>query len=413
MERKRVVITGLGTVNPLANNVRLTWDKALSGQSGIDYITHFDVSDYKTKIAGEVRNLDYSQILDPKEAKRMDNFCIYGMCAGDEAIRDSGLNLDQEDPTRIGIIIGTGMGGIATFEEQLKTLFQKGPSRVSPFFIPMLIPDILPGQLAIRYGLKGDNYTITSACASSAHALSEAYWTIATGRQTIIISGGAEATISPTALAGFNSMRAISVQNDNPATASKPFDLNRDGFVMSEGSAILVLEELEHARSRNAKIYAEFIGFGFSCDAYHITAPDMAGAVIVMKKALDMAGIQPEQIGHINAHGTSTPPNDKSESQAIKQVFGEHAYRIKVCSTKSMTGHMLGAAGAVEAILTSLSLQHQIILPTINYQTPDPDCDLDYNPHHTSPLQFDYALSNSFGFGGHNCSIILKRYHAE
>lgn len=413
MELKRVVITGLGTVNPLANDVRQTWEKALAGCSGIDYITQFDTTDHKTKIGGEVRNLDYSQVLDSKEAKRMDNFCLYGMCAGDEAIRDSNLELNQEDTNQIGIIIGTGMGGIATFEDQVKALIQKGPSRISPFFIPMLIPDILPGHIAIKYGIKGDNYTITSACASSAHALSESYWTIATGRQIIVISGGAEATITPSALAGFNSMRALSLQNDTPQSASKPFDLNRDGFVMSEGSAILIMEELEHARARGAKIYAEFSGFGYSCDAYHITSPNPSGAASVMKKALLSAGIQPDQIGHINAHGTSTLPNDKSETQAIKEVFGDHAGKIKICSTKSMTGHLLGATGAMEALLTCLSLQNQIILPTINYQTPDPECDLDYNPNHATQLPFNYGLSNSFGFGGHNCSIILKRYYAD
>jgi len=413
MERKRVVITGLGTVNPLGNNLKETWDAALNGKSGIDLITKFDTTNFETKIAGEVKNLDYSDVLSKKEAKRMDLFTIFGMYAAAEAVNDAGIDFSLLDnPFDAGVIIGVGMGGIQTFEDQLEVLKTKGPRRVSPFFVPMLIPDILPGHIAIKYGIKGDNYTTTSACASSGHAIVNAYWSIATGKQKVIITGGAEAAITQLALAGFNSSKALSTRNDAPHEASRPFDKDRDGFIMAEGAAILILEELEFAKKRGAKIYAEIAGFGISGDAYHITAPDPEGkgAVAAMEKAIKMAGIPKEEVTHINAHGTSTPFNDKFETLAIKKVFGEHAYKIKVCSTKSMTGHLLGAAGAIEALFTTLALKEQVIPPTTNYTTPDPECDLDYNPNKTSEFNFKYALSNSFGFGGHNASILFKKF---
>ncbi len=412
MERQRVVITGLGTVNPLDNNVVSTWEKALKGESGIGLITRFDPSNFKTRFAGEVKGLDVSLYIEPKAAKRMDPFTVFGVCAAEQAISDAGIDFSQFTPEDIGVIMGVGMGGILTFEDQHSALINKGPGRVSPFFVPMLIPDIVCGHIAMRHNLKGDNYSISSACASSAHAIGESYWSIATGRQRMIITGGAEAAVAPMALAGFNSAQALSTRNDDYQHASRPFDLNRDGFIMAEGSAIIVLEELSSALKRGAKIYAEIVGMGYSCDAFHITSPDPEGkgAILAMQKALKSAGLEPHQIGHINAHGTSTELNDKTETGAIKQVFGDHAYQLVVCSTKSMTGHLLGSAGAIETLFLAKSLQEQVIPPTINYQTPDPSCDLNYNPNQASSLSFEYGLTNSFGFGGHNCSLILKRY---
>ncbi|TCW38719.1 3-oxoacyl-[acyl-carrier-protein] synthase II [Thermohydrogenium kirishiense] len=407
----RVVITGIGAITPIGNSIDELWDSLINGRSGIDKVTRFDVSSYPTKLAAEVKDFEPTEYIDKKEAKRMDRFTQFALASAKMALIDSGLDLEKEDLDRIGVIYGSGIGGIETLENQQNILKEKGPGRVSPFFVPMMIADMAAGLISITFGLKGHNETIVNACASSTNAIGDAFKVIERGDADVIVTGGSEAAITPLAIAGFCSMKAMST-NDDPKTACRPFDANRDGFIMGEGSATLILESLEHAIKRGAKIYCEIVGYGATADAYHITAPapEGAGAARAMKLALKDAGIVPEDIDYINAHGTSTEYNDKYETMAIKNVFGQHAYKLKVSSTKSMTGHMLGASGAVEAVATILAIKNGIVPPTINYETPDPECDLDYVPNKALEMEINYALSNSFGFGGHNATLVFKKY---
>ena len=409
---KRVVVTGIGAVTCLGTGNRNFWEAIKEGKSGISKITRFDVSEFPTKIAGELRNFQPEQYIDKKEARRMDRYTQYAVVAAKMAMTDSGLNIEKIDCDRMGVIFGTGIGGIETLEEQNKTLLEKGPARISPFLIPMMIANMAAGQIAIEIGAKGINETVVTACASSTNSVGDAFKAIQRGDADVIITGGSEAPITPLSFAGFCSLKAMSRTNDQPELASRPFDTERDGFVMSEGGAILILEEYEHALKRGAKIVAEIVGYGATADAYHITAPlpGGEGATRAMQLALKSADILPEKIGYINAHGTSTAMNDKAETAAVKNVFGEHAYKLPVSSTKSMIGHMMGASGAIEAIICALSLQEGYIPPTINYNMPDPDCDLDYVPNQGRKANFNYAMSNSFGFGGHNATLILKKY---
>jgi len=409
---KRVVVTGIGLVTPVGNDVKTSWENLKGGKSGIDIIKGFDTTKYPTKIGAEVKDFTLDNF-HPKNLRRMDKFVQFALKAAIEAIQDSGILLSEEEKERTGVIIGAGIGGLRVIEEQHKILLESGPSRVSPFLIPMLIPDIAAGQVAIHFGLKGVNFATVSACASGAHALGVALNLLRNGVTDIAIAGGTESCITPLGLAGFCSMKALSTRNDAPEKASRPFDRERDGFVMGEGAGIVVLETIEHAIARNApKIYAEFIGAGMSCDAYHITAPDPdgKGAFLSMKYALENAGIKPEDIDYINAHGTSTPLNDKSETNAIKKLLGEKAYETPVSSIKSMIGHLLGASGAVEFIATALTIKEGVIPPTINYEYPDPECDLDYVPNKTRKKDVKVAISNSFGFGGHNITLALKKF---
>lgn len=407
----RVVITGIGAITPIGNSIDELWDSLINGRSGIDKVTRFDVSSYPTKLAAEVKDFEPTEYIDKKEAKRMDRFTQFALASAKMALIDSGLDLEKEDLDRIGVIYGSGIGGIETLENQQNILKEKGPGRVSPFFVPMMIADMAAGLISITFGLKGHNETIVNACASSTNAIGDAFKVIERGDADVIVTGGSEAAITPLAIAGFCSMKAMST-NDDPKTACRPFDANRDGFIMGEGSATLILESLEHALNRGAHIYGEIVGYGATADAYHITAPapEGAGAARAMKLALKDADIIPEDIDYINAHGTSTEYNDKYETMAIKNVFGQHAYKLKVSSTKSMTGHMLGASGAVEAVATVLAIKNGIVPPTINYETPDPECDLDYVPNKALEMEINYALSNSFGFGGHNATLVFKKY---
>jgi len=410
--RRRVVVTGMGVVSPLGKIVKEFWEALLSAKNGIKLIDRFDVSQFPTKIAGLIDDFHPEERIDPKELKRMDLVTQYALYATYEAILDAGLSEGKFDPYRAGVIFSSGIGGIKTLEEEVIKLKEQGPRRVSPFLVPMMIVDITPGHISMRYGFKGPNYSVVSACASSAHAIGDAYRLIKYGDADIVISGGAEAPITPIGLAGFCSMRALSTRNDEPEKASRPFDKERDGFVMAEGAGAVVLEELEHALKRGAKIYAEVVGYGATADAYHITAPhpEGEGAVNSMRLAIEEAGISPEEVSYINAHGTSTQLNDAAETKAIKKLFGEYAYKIPVSSTKSMTGHLLGAAGAVEFIATVMSVYTDKVHPTRNYEFPDPECDLDYVPGTYRELTVNYALSNSFGFGGHNASLLVKKY---
>lgn len=407
--RRRVVITGLGALTPLGNDVASTWETCIAGKSGVARITLFDPSPFVTQFAAEVKGFDPEAHLGRKEARRMDRFTQFAVVASRQALEDARLDLEHEDRTRIGVIIGSGIGGIGTITATVDLMRERGPSRVSPFFVPMMLPDTAPGQVAILFGLKGPNMCVTSACASSANAIGEATEIIRRGAADMILAGGAEAGIVPVALAGFNVMGAVSTRNDAPERASRPFDAQRDGFVMGEGAAILVLEELEHAKARGAHIYAEVLGYGASADAFHITAPDETGdgAVRSMRLALEDAGLGPEAVDYINAHGTSTILNDKTETRAIKTVFGERAYDIPISSTKSMHGHLLGAAGAVEALICVKALENGILPPTINYEYPDPECDLDYIPNVARRVPVRVVMSNSFGFGGHNASLVF------
>lgn len=411
---RRVVITGTGLITAVGNDVQKTWTSLLDGRSGVDTISSFDASDYPVRFAGEVRDFEPGDYIDRKEIRRTDRYSQLAIGAAVQAMREAGLdeNPGAVDPDLFGVIIGSGIGGIATFEEQHGRFVERGPDRVSPFFVPMFIADIAAGLVSIRYGLRGPNYATVSACASGAHAIGAAYRSIVTGESVAMVAGGTEASVTPMTVAGFAAMKALSERNDSPATASRPFDRTRDGFVLGEGAGIVVLEELEHALQRGAPIIAEIVGFGQTADAYHITAPAEggAGAVRAMRAAIRSAGIEPEQVGYINAHGTSTPANDKNETAAIKSVFGDHARNLIVGSTKSMTGHTLGAAGGVEAVITALVCQNGIIPPTINYTEPDPDCDLDYATSGAVERQVDVALSNSFGFGGHNVSLAIRRW---
>ncbi len=409
--KRRVVVTGIGAVTPLGNNVKDSWEALIKGVSGVDYITRFDASDFGCRIAAEVKNFDGSLYFDKKELRRTDLFLQYAISASVEAIKDSGLDLDSEDKTRIGVLIGSGIGGLITIEENARALFEKGPRRISPFFIPMAIVNMASSMVSIRFGIKGPQSAVCTACATGSNAIGDAFKIIQRGDADVMITGGAEAAICPLGIAGFSVMRALSTRNDDPKRASRPFDRERDGFVMGEGAGILVLEEYERAKRRGAKIYAEIIGYGMSGDAFHITMPDEdgEGAALCMKAALKDAGISPEEVDYINAHGTSTPLNDKTETLAIKRVFGEHAYKLAISSNKSMIGHLLGAAGAVEAIFTILTIKEGIIPPTINYEYPDPDCDLDYVPNVARKADVRVALSNSFGFGGVNATLVFRK----
>ena len=403
----------MGAITPLGLTVEELWQNLLAGKSGAGLITYFDASDYDTKFACEVKGFDAMKHMDRKLAQRTDLFTQYALYAAESALNDSGLKLETEDRERIGVVVGSGIGGMWTYHRQMETLWEtKGPHRISPFFIPMMISDIAPGRISMRYGLKGPNYATTSACATSSHAVGDAFMLIQRGDADIMVTGGAEAAICPMGIGGFNAMKALSVRNDAPEKASRPFDVNRDGFVMGEGSGILVLEELGHAIRRGARIYAEMGGIGFTADAHHITepAPGGEGAVRSMKQAISDSGLSPNDVDYINTHGTSTTVGDKNETAAIKTVFGERARSMAVNSTKSMIGHLLGAAGAVEAIATIKSICDSKVHPTINYETPDPECDLNYIPNTAREWSVNVAISNTFGFGGHNASLLFKKY---
>ncbi len=407
----RAVVTGLGVISPIGNSVEEAWGNMLAGKSGVGLVTRFDTANYTTKIAGEVRNFDPAAFIDKKELRRMDLAEQYALVASELAIQDSGLDLTQVDLERAGVVIGSGIGGITTFEQQHSTLVTSGPGRVSPFFIPMMIIDMCAGMVSMRFGFKGPNYATVSACASSAHAIADAFRCVQRGEADIMIAGGAEATITPTSMAGFCQARAMSTRNDEPEKASRPFDKGRDGFVMGEGSAILIIESLEHAQKRGARIYGEIMGAGMTADAYHMTAPhpDGDGAGRAMKIAIKDAGLTPEQISYINTHGTATDLGDIAETRAIKSVLGEHAYRTPCNSTKSLAGHLLGAAGAIELVACLKSIETGWLHPTINLDEPDPECDLDYVPNQKRKHDVHYAVSNSFGFGGHNVSLIAGK----
>jgi 3-oxoacyl-[acyl-carrier-protein] synthase II len=409
---RRVVITGLGAVTPVGNTVEESWENLKAGRSGIATITRFDTSELETKFAGEVKNFDAKELFGAKEARRLDRYTHFAMEATRQAIEESGLLDNGTDRSRVGLVIGSCVGGIDAVMSQYDVLQQKGPSRVSPFAITMILPDTAAARVAIEYDLTGPNMSVATACATGNNSLGEAFEIIRRGSADAMIAGGADAAVNPLIISGFNVMKALSVNNDNPAAACRPFDLNRDGFVMSEGSVVLVLEELEHAKKRGAKILAEFIGYGTSVDANHLAAPEEngTGAVASMRRAIEQAGIAFNQIGYINAHGTGTRLNDKIETGAIKEVLGEHAYDTIISSTKSMTGHLYGAAGAIEAMVCVKVLTDGIIPPTINYDTPDPECDLDYTPNTARRADVAVALSNSFGLGGRNATIILKKY---
>lgn len=411
--RKRVVITGLGCVSPLGNDVATLWDNILAGRSGVGMITHYDTSQFKVKIGAEVKDFDGTALFGVRDARRMDRFAQFGLAAAIQAVSNSGLEITESNRDRIGVVLGTGIGGMNTLYEQMEVFFKRGPDRVSPFLVPMMLPDTAAGMVAIHLGVRGPNMAVVSACASGTNAVGEATEIIRRGSADVILSGGAEAVIVPIAMAGLGVMNALSTCNDEPERASRPFDKDRTGFVMGEGAAILVLESLDHARARGAQIWGEIKGYGSSNDAYHISAPaeNGAGAALCMQSALNDAELSVNDIDYINAHGTSTQLNDKSETAAIKTIFGKQAYNIPVSSTKSMTGHLLGAAGALEALICVKTLQDSILPPTINYETPDPECDLDYVPNRARPAQVQHIMSNSFGFGGHNASIIISRYN--
>jgi 3-oxoacyl-[acyl-carrier-protein] synthase II len=410
--RRRVVITGLGCISPLGNDEATLWENIISGKSGVGMITHYDTSAFKVKIGAEVKDFDASAMFGMREARRMDRFTQFGLAAALQAAEKSGLIISESNRDRIGVVTGTGIGGMTTLFEQAKVFFDRGPDRVSPFLVPMMLPDTAPGMIALQLGVRGPNMAVVSACASGTNALGEATEMIRRGSADVILSGGAEAVIVPIAMAGLTIMTALSTSNELPEKASRPFDLNRNGFVMGEGAAVLVLESLEYALERGANILGEINGYGNTNDAFHISAPaeNGAGAVLCMQRALDDAKLTKMDIGYINAHGTSTQLNDKSETAAIKTVFEEQAYKIPVSSTKSMTGHLLGAAGALEALICVKVLKESILPPTINYETPDPECDLDYIPNHARKVSVQHIMSNSFGFGGHNASIIISQY---
>ncbi|NLZ54577.1 MAG: beta-ketoacyl-ACP synthase II [Thermoanaerobacteraceae bacterium] len=412
MENKRVVVTGMGVISPVGTGLNKFWDSLINGKSGIGKITRFDTHDMPTKIAGEVRDFNPENYIEKKDLKRLDRFTQFAISATKMALEDSGLDLSTVDKTRVGVILGSGIGGTTTWEEQHKTLLTKGFKRISPFFIPMMIVNMASGQVSIAFEFKGPNFTVVTACASGTNAIGEAFRILQRGDADIIISGGTEAPITELSLAGFSSMKALSTRNDEPSCASRPFDSERDGFVMGEGAGIIVMETLDSALKRNAKIYGEIIGYGSTSDAYHLTqpAPEGEGAARAMKAAISDADILPDEVDYINAHGTSTPLNDKFETLAIKHTFGEHAYKLAVSSTKSMTGHLLGAAGAVEIIASLLTIHNDEIPPTINYENKDPECDLNYVPNIAIKQTVNVALSNSMGFGGHNACIIVKKY---
>ncbi|HEX5718219.1 MAG TPA: beta-ketoacyl-ACP synthase II [Thermoanaerobaculia bacterium] len=410
--RRRVVVTGVGLVSPLGVGTAENWRALMEGKSGIGPITRFDASEYPARIAGEVKGFDPLDYSEKKEVKKSDTFIHFALAATQFAMEDSGLVIDESEADRIGVVIGSGIGGLPLIESMDHILLEKGPSRVSPFFIPGLIVNMAAGQVSIRYNARGPNTSPATACTTGLHAIGDAFRFIQHDDADVMIAGGAEAVITPLGMAGFCAMRALSQRNDEPEKASRPWDVHRDGFVMAEGSGIVILEELEHAKGRGASIYAEVVGYGMSADAYHISAPhpEGHGAVRVMQAALKDAGLQPEQIGYINAHGTSTPLGDLSEVRAVKKAFGDHAYKLAMSSTKSATGHLLGAAGGLEAGILALAMRHQIIPPTLNLDEPGEGCDLDFVPHHPRKVDLEYALTNSFGFGGTNGAVILKRF---
>ncbi len=413
MNKRRVVVTGMGAITPIGNSVEEYWNGLVEGKNGVDLITHFDTVNHDTKFAAEVKGFKVDDFIDKKSSKRMDLFTQYAMAVAEMAFKDSGNNLDLLDKERFGVIFGSGIGGMTTLEQQFWIYFQeKNPRKISPFFIPMMISDIAAGQISIRFGLKGPNYATTSACATSSHAIADAFMLIQRGSADLMMCGGSEAAVTEMGIAGFNSLRAISTWNDRYKEASRPFDKDRNGFVMGEGAGALVLEELNHALNRGANIHAEICGIGLTGDAHHITAPAPGGegAVRSMKEAMRDSELKPTDIDYVNAHGTSTSYNDVNETMAIKTTFGEHAYNLVVTSTKSMTGHLLGAAGGIEAIATVLTIKNGIVPPTINLDNPDPECDLFYSPHKPTVRNINAAISNTFGFGGHNASLLFKKY---
>ena len=414
MSDRRVVITGMGIISSVGNSVQEFWDSIVNGRSGIAPVTRFDTTRYRTKIAGEVKNFNINNYMTEKEARRLDMFCHYAIAAADESVKNAGISLKLEgiDPARVGVIVSSGIGGMQTFEQQCNILHSRGPEKSSPLLIPMLIGDMASGSISMRCGAQGPNFGIVSACASSCHSIGESFWIIKRGDAEVMLTGGAEATVSPIGFAGFCSMRAMSERNDEPLRASRPFDAQRDGFVMSEGSGVLVLEELEHAKKRGADIIAEVVGYGATADAYHITspAPGGAGAALAIKTALAHAKLNPEDIDYINAHGTSTLLNDKFETAAIKSVFGQFACKLNVSSTKGMTGHALGAAGGIETIVCALALKNGLIPPTINLENPDPECDLNYTPNKAVERKINTAVNINLGFGGHNAVLILRSF---
>ena len=407
--KRRVVITGLGIVSPVGNDIDSAWDNIVNGRSGIGRITRFDPSAFSAQIAGEVKGFDVTQYMPAKEAKQMDTFIHYGVAAGVQAWRDAGLELTEENADRIGVIVGSGIGGLPRIEEQQVEYLERGARRISPFFVPASLINLISGQLSIMLGLKGPSYAVVSACTTGLHSIGDAARLISYGDADVMIAGGAESTVSPLGIGGFAAMRALSTRNDDPTTASRPWDRDRDGFVLGEGAGVLVLEEYEHARKRGARIYGEFVGYGMSSDAHHITSPDRDGPRRGILHALNDAGIALDQVNYVNAHGTSTPLGDKNETEALKLAFGDHAKKLVVNSTKSMTGHLLGAAGGIEAVFTTLAVHHQVSPPTINIFNQDPECDLDYCANQARDMKIDVALSNSFGFGGTNGSMLVRK----
>lgn len=411
--KQRVVITGMGVITSLGTDLNTFWNNLMEGKSGVSNVDAFDVSEYPTQIAASIKDFNPEDYMDKKEARRMDRFVQFAVAASLKAVEDAKLNIQEDtDPERVGVMIGSGIGGLGTWEDEHNKLLEKGPKRVSPFFIPMMIANMGSGQVSMLLGAKGPNSTTVTACATGTHSIGDSYRLIQRGDADVMVCGGAEATIRPTGMAGFCAMRAMSTRNDEPEKASRPFDTGRDGFVMGEGAGVLVLESLEHAQKRGAHIYGEVIGYGMSGDAHHMTEPDPTGAARCMSKAIQDAGVTPEDVDYINAHGTSTPVGDKSETTAIKIALGDHAHSVAVSSTKSMTGHLLGAAGGVEAVICGLSLEHGVIAPTINLDNQDPECDLDYVPNVPRKADLNIVMSNSFGFGGHNATIVLKKYEA-
>ncbi len=412
MSKRRVVITGIGALTPIGKGAPEFWNGLISGKSGSKSIDNFDVSNFPTRFAAQIEDYDASEYMNAKEARRMDKFCQYAMITADEALEDSGLDFDQVDKNRVAVIIGSGIGGMQTFYQQSVDFYEKGQRAVSPFFIPMLIPDMASGQISIKHGFRGPNFCAVSACATGSHNIGLAYDAIVNGNADFAVTGGAEASVFGMGLAGFNAVRAMSTRNDTPETASRPFDKTRDGFVLGEGAGMLFLESYESAMKRGARIYGEISGYGFSADAHHITAPDPEGkgVILAMTSALKSAGIRLEDVDHINMHGTSTPLGDIAETRSIKKVFGDHAYKMNLNSTKSMTGHTLGAAGAIESIATVLAIYHGIIPPTINYEHPDPECDLNYTTNEAEVRNISYGLNNAFGFGGHNTTVVFKKF---
>ncbi|GIP36767.1 3-oxoacyl-[acyl-carrier-protein] synthase 2 [Paenibacillus sp. J31TS4] len=412
---RRVVVTGMGVMTSLGHDLDTFWSNLMEGKSGVSLVESFDVSEYPTRIAASIKDFNPEDYMDKREARRMDRYVQFAVAASQMALKDAGLNIKEDtDPERVGVIVGSGIGGLSTWEEQHKILLEKGPKRVSPFFIPMMIANMGSGQISMMTGAKGPNSTAVTACATGTHSIGDSFKLIQRGDADVMICGGSEATISPTGMAGFCALRAMSTRNDEPEKASRPFDKDRDGFVMGEGSGILILESLEHAQARGARIYAEVVGYGMSADAHHMTDPSPGGegAARCMKHAMRDAGLTGEDLDYINAHGTSTGVGDIGETQAIKNAFGEQAYRIPVSSTKSMTGHLLGAAGGVEAVICTLAIERSMLPPTINLDNPDPECDLDYVPIHPRQADVKVAMSNSFGFGGHNATIVLKKFEA-